>query len=140
MPFKVVEIKAGIERRRLVVELVLEGGIIKSRLAEALNVSRQSIDNWVDTFKKSGFEGIVNSYKGNIRSGRVENCGKLPIGNKARQLEEARWLKREDIQEQQLIINFDSAKSQSEIPVNSERLSIEQSLALQRYLNQIEHP
>lgn len=125
VPFKVVEIKAGIDRRRLVIELVLEGGIIKSRLAKALNVSRQSIDTWIDTFKKSGFEGLVNSYKGNIRTGRVENSGKLPIGNKARQLEEARRLKREEIQEQQLIINFDSAKSQSEIPVNDEKQSAE---------------
>jgi len=131
VPFKVVEIKAGIDIRRLVIELVLEGGIIKSRLAKALNVSRQSIDNWIDTFKKSGFEGLVNSYKGNIRTGRVENCVKLPIGNKARQLEEDRRLTREEIQEQQLIINFDAAKSQSEIPVNSERLSIEQSLEIQ---------
>jgi hypothetical protein len=127
VPFKVVEIKAGIDRRRLVIELVLEGGIIKSRLAKALKISRQSIDTWIDTFKKSGFEGLVNSYKGNIRTGRVENSGKLPIGNKARQLEEARRLKREEIQEQQLIINFDSAKSQSEILVNSQRLSTEQS-------------
>ena len=120
VPFKVVEIKAGIDRRRLVIELVLEGGIIKSRLAKALNVSRQSIDTWIDTFKKSGFEGLVNSYKGNVRTGRVENCDKLPIGNKARQLEQARRLKREEIQEQQLIIDFDSAKSQSEIPVNDD--------------------
>jgi hypothetical protein len=126
VPFKVVEIKAGIDRRRLVIELVLEGGIIKSRLAKALNVSRQSIDTWIDTFKKSGFEGLVNSYKGNIRTGRVENSGKLPIGNKARQLEQARRLKREEIQEQQLIIDFDLAKSQSEIPVNDdERQSAE---------------
>ena len=126
VPFKVVEIKAGIDRRRLVIELVLEGGIIKSRLAKALKISRQSIDTWIDTFKKSGFEGLVNSYKGNIRTGRVENSGKLPIGNKARQLEQARRLKREEIQEQQLIIDFDSAKSQSEIPVNDdERQSAE---------------
>ena len=125
VPFKVVEIKAGIDRRRLVIELVLEGGIIKSRLAKALNVSRQSIDNWIDTFKKSGFEGLVNSYKGSIRTGRVENSSKLLIGNKARQLEQARRLKREEIQEQQLIINFDSAKSQSEIPVNDEKQSAE---------------
>jgi len=34
VPFKVVEIKAGIDRRRLVIELVLVGGIIKSRLAK----------------------------------------------------------------------------------------------------------
>lgn len=131
VPFKVVEIKAGIDRRRLVIELVLEGGIIKNRLAKALKISRQSIDTWIDTFKNSGFEGLVNSYKGNVRTGRVENSAKLPIGNKARQLEEARRLKREEIQEQQLIINFDSAKSQSEIPVNSERLSIKQSTEAQ---------
>jgi hypothetical protein len=116
VPFKNVEIKAGIDKRRLVIELVLEGGVIKSKLAEALKISRQSIDNWINTFKKSGFEGLINSYKGNILNGREDNSCKLPRGNKARQLEEDRKLKRETIQKQQLLINFESAKGPGELP------------------------
>ncbi|UCG54953.1 MAG: helix-turn-helix domain-containing protein, partial [Dehalococcoidia bacterium] len=110
---KKVEIKSGIDKRRLVVELVLEAGVTKSKLAEALNVSRQSVDNWIDTFKKSGFEGLVNSYKGSRQEGRAENGDKLPKGNKARQLEEERRHKREALHERQLTIYCDEEESGS---------------------------
>lgn len=109
--YKKIEIKTGLDRRRLVVELVLEAGVTKSRLARALNVSRQSIDNWVDTFKKAGFEGLVNSYKGSREKGRKENSKSLPTGNKARQLEEERRREREESQKQQLMIEFEVNES-----------------------------
>jgi hypothetical protein len=104
--YKKTEIGAAIDRRRLVVELVLEGGVTKSRLAEALSISRQSIDTWIETFKKAGFEGLVNSYKGSKENGRKDHSGRLPRGNKARQLEQERRHKREQLQKQQLIIDF----------------------------------
>jgi transposase len=114
VPYKKTEIRAAIDRRRLVVELVLEGGVTKSILAEALDVSRQSIDTWIETFKNAGFEGLVNSYKGGRESGRKENSEKLPRGNKARQLEEGRRRKREALEKRQLIINFESKQSGNE--------------------------
>jgi len=114
VPYKKTEIRAAIGRRRLVVELVLEGGVTKSRLAEALNISRQSIDTWIETFKRAGFEGLVNSYKGSRQSGREENSAKLPRGNKARQLEDERRRKREELEKQQLIIDFESSESGAE--------------------------
>lgn len=114
VPYKKTEIRAAIDRRRLVVELVLEGGVTKSRLAEALNISRQSIDTWNETFKKAGFEGLVNSYKGSRASGREENSEKLPRGNKARQLEDERRRKREELEKQQLIIDFELSESGDE--------------------------
>jgi transposase len=114
IPYKKTEIRAAIDRRRLVVELVLEGGVTKSRLAEALDVSRQSIDTWIATFKKSGFEGLVNSYKGGRKKGRKENSEKLPRGNKARQLEEERRLERVALEKQQLVIDFESRESGDE--------------------------
>lgn len=109
--FKNIEIKAAIDKRRLVVELVLEGGVKKYKLAKALDVSRQSIDNWINIFKKAGFEGLVNSYKGGRRSGRKEKMDRLPVGNKARQLEEDRRHRREAIQKQQLLIEFQADNS-----------------------------
>ena len=115
VPFKTVEINAAIEKRILAVELALEGGVIKSKLSEALKISRQSLDTWLNTFKKSGFEGLVNSYRGGIQTGRADNSDKLPVGNKARQLENERKLKREQDQELQLEINFDIGKSQNEL-------------------------
>ena len=104
IPYKHTEIKAAIDKRRIAIELVLEGGVTKALLAEGLKVSRQSIDNWIDIYKKSGFEGLVNSYKGSTESSRKENAPNLPIGNKARQLEEDRRQKREEKQKSQLTI------------------------------------
>lgn len=104
--YKETEIKAGIDRRLLAVDLVLEAGVQKNKLAAGLGASRQSIDNWIDTFKKSGYEGLVNSYKGGKRKGRAENKEKLPQGNKARQLEQERRRQREARQEKQLGITL----------------------------------
>lgn len=100
------EIKKQIDKRHAAVELVLECGVTKCRLAEALNISRQSLDNWIATYKKSGLEGLVNSYKGSIKNGRTENANRLPVGNKARQLEEERKRKRELQQAKQLEFDF----------------------------------
>lgn len=110
VPYRHVEINAGIDRRRLAVELIMEGQIMKSKLANALGASRQSIDNWEKTFLKSGFEGLVNSYKGGVRKGRADKAENLPTGNKSKQLEEERRQKREHLQEQQLLINFDASE------------------------------
>lgn len=104
--YKQTEIKSSIDRRRIAVELVLEGGVIKSLLSEALKVSRQSIDNWIDTYKKSGFEGLVNSYRGSTEKSRNENADSLPQGNKARQLEQDRRQKREEKQKSSLLIEL----------------------------------
>ena len=110
VPYRHVEINTGIDKRRLAVELILEGQIDKSKLAMALRVSRQSLNNWENTFFKSGFEGLVNSYKGGTRKGRADKADKLPTGNKARQLEQERRQKRENLQEQQLQISFESSE------------------------------
>ena len=124
VPSRHVEINTGIDKRRLAVELILEGQIDKSKLARALQVSRQSLNNWENTFLKSGFEGLVNSYKGGTRKGRADKADKLPTGNKARQLEQERRQKREALQEQQLRISFESSEKtteeEQEAPVEAE--------------------
>lgn len=112
--YKTAEINAAIDRRRLVVELVVECGVTKLRLAQALNLSRQTIDNWVASFKKAGFEGLVHSYKGGVRAGRLERADTLPRGNKARQLEEERRQEREKTQAQQLLIGFPASEDGGE--------------------------
>lgn len=105
--YKQTEINVAIDRRRIAVELVLEGGVTKSLLADALKVSRQSIDNWINIYKTAGFEGLVNSYKGSKEKGRKENADNLPRGNKARQLEQERRQKREEKQKNGLLLGLD---------------------------------
>jgi hypothetical protein len=102
VPLKHSQILSQIDKRRLAIELALECSVTKLKLAHALRISRQSLDNWIDTFKRSGFEGLVNSYKGGKRSGRAQNADRLPTGNKARILEEERRQKREAKEKRQL--------------------------------------
>ncbi len=100
------EKKPTIGMRIAVVELAQESNIIKSKLAKAFEISRQSIDNWINIYKKSGHEGLVNSYKGGLANGRKENADNLPVGNKARILEEERRKKREEEQKGQVDVNL----------------------------------
>jgi len=123
VPLKKTEIKTQIDKRRLAVELVLECGAIKLRLADALQISRQSLDNWIDTYKRSGFEGLVNSYKGGKRSGRAQHAENLPTGNKARILEEGRRKKRERLKEQQLLLDFENRAEQAE---NTDKIELQE--------------
>ena len=45
---------------------VVESGATKSLLAEALNISRQTIDNYIESKKKFGMEGLTGGYNPNI--------------------------------------------------------------------------
>jgi hypothetical protein len=113
VPAKITEVKTAIDRRRFVVELVTEWGVTKSRLAHALEVSRQSIDNWLDIYEKSSFEGLVHSYQGGLRKGREEHADALPRGNKARQLEQQRRREREEAEkrpQRQMGMEFDGSE------------------------------
>ena len=122
VPYKTTQITAGIDRRRLAVELVLECGVSKSWLAEALHVSRQSIDNWLGTFRNAGFEGLLNSTK--HRSSHPDQPGR-PTGNKARQLEAERKQTREEAQRRQLGIECDLAEAEkTECGDESERAEV----------------
>lgn len=92
--YKAVELKTQITKRLLVVELVNKHRVRKSLLAKALEISRQSIDNWLASYQKWGYEGLINSTKPQKNSGRP----KRPSGNKARQLEEERRKEQEAIE------------------------------------------
>jgi hypothetical protein len=72
-----------IEKRLFVVDLIDKKGVMKSKIATALTISRQSIDNWLIINKKYGSEGLVNNTKNSWKKNP-----KRFRGNKARQLEE----------------------------------------------------
>jgi hypothetical protein len=48
--------------KRLFIVEAVELGAIKSRLASSLNISRQSIDNYIEIKKHFGLEGLIHSY------------------------------------------------------------------------------
>lgn len=85
--------------KRLFVVDVVELGANKTKLANALGISRQTIHNYQETQKNFGREGLIHSYQpGNSKSRarqRQINKEKLPKGNKARLLEDIRKNERE---------------------------------------------
>lgn len=95
---KSIDLSDKTARRLFIVEAV-ELGANKSRLAKALQISRQTIDNYLDTKKHFGLEGLINNYaptrSKSLRRHREENQGKRHTGNKARQLEDIRKQERE---------------------------------------------
>ena len=84
---KVIDISDKTAKRLLVVELV-EEGVIQSRLAKGLGISRQSIHNYLETQKHFGREGLVHGYSSKKGSGltaqRRRHSGKRDQGNKAK--------------------------------------------------------
>ena len=92
-----------IEKRLFVVDLVDRQGATKSKLAKVLNISRQSIDNWIEISHKYGSTGLINNTK--------ESWKKNPkrfTGNKARDLEARRKEEQQALASRELTINFDA--------------------------------
>ena len=71
-------------KRILIVDLV-EYGVNQTKLAKALDISRQTIHNYVERKKIYGLEGLINSYhvapNTNLQQQRKDNKSKLPTGN-----------------------------------------------------------
>ncbi|MCD6355232.1 MAG: helix-turn-helix domain-containing protein [Prolixibacteraceae bacterium] len=91
-----------IEKRLFVVDMVERQGVMKTRIAASLGISRQSVDNWIGIYRKHGSTGLINNTK--------ESWKKNPkrfTGNKARDLEQERREERQKLEGQTLSINFD---------------------------------
>jgi len=89
-----------IAKRLFIVEAV-EFGAMKSRLASVMEISRQTIDNYLGTKKHFGLEGLVHGYSPSVSKSlhkqRELKVGQGGIpGNKARQLEEIRKKEKEE--------------------------------------------
>lgn len=97
---KTVDLSDRVAKRLLVVEAV-ELGAIRSRLATALNISRQTIHNYTETKKHFGIEGLIHNYSPatskSRRKQRESHASRRGTGNKARQLEEMRKEKKETL-------------------------------------------
>lgn len=90
---KTVDLSDRVAKRLLVVEAV-EMGATKTRLAAALQISRQSIHNYTETKKHFGLEGLIHNYSPSVsksrRRQRQDHASSRGTGNKARQLEKMR--------------------------------------------------
>lgn len=111
-------IKTNFDKRLAVVQLVNNYDAIKSRIADVFGISRQSINNWLDNFEKSGPLGLINNTKDSWKT----NPHRF-TGNKNRQLEQDRLVEKELKDEQKMkqepTINFEETPTAA-VPIKSE--------------------
>ena len=97
---KTVDLSDQAAKRLLVVKAV-EMGATKTRLASALQISRQSIHNYTETKKHFGLEGLIHNYSASKsksrRQQRQDHVRRRGIGNKARLLEQMRKEQRQPL-------------------------------------------
>ncbi len=103
-------LKPAIEKRLCVIDLVERQDVTKSKLADALEISRQSIDNWLGTYRRYGSEGLVNNTKGSWKKNP-----KRFTGYKARDLEQERREEKQELEKQAPTIQFDSPPEVEEL-------------------------
>jgi transposase-like protein len=100
---KTVNLADKVAKKLFVIEAV-ELGATKTRLADALSISRQSIHNYLEIKKHFGLEGLIRNYtpsKGEtLRGNREAQADKGLKRNKARQLEQMRKEERERLNTQ----------------------------------------
>lgn len=94
---KRVDLSDIVAKRIFIVELV-EHGAYKSKLAEILSISRQSIDNYIERKELFGTEGLVNSFRTSqstsLAEQRKEHQRNLPKGNISQKVSEIRKTER----------------------------------------------
>lgn len=103
-------LKPAIEKRLFVIDLVERQGVTKSKLADALQISRQSIDNWLGTYRRYGSQGLINNTKDSWKKNP-----KRFTGNKARDLKQERHKEKQELEKQALTIQFDSPPEVEEL-------------------------
>ncbi|MCI5209423.1 MAG: helix-turn-helix domain-containing protein, partial [Candidatus Electrothrix sp. ATG2] len=88
---KRVDLSDKTAKRIFIVDLV-ERGVNQTKLADKLQISRQSINNYVKRKRLFGLEGLMNSYNvapgTSLKEQRKENQHKLPTGNINQQVAE----------------------------------------------------
>jgi len=86
IPDKQVEFKTSLDKRIFAVDLVLKHEVIKSRVADALDVTRKTIDVWLETYQRGGNAALVNSTKKGSGRKKQEDIVR-PLGNKFNEYE-----------------------------------------------------
>lgn len=114
---KEVDLANRVEKRLLVVEAV-DLGAKKSCLARALQMSRQTIHNHLETRKHFGLEGLIHSYtpreSKSLRKQREMHSEERAGGNKAKLLAEMRKANRREAP-RQMRLNFSFGDSAQQV-------------------------
>lgn len=133
VPDKEVEFKTTLDKRIFAVDLVLKHQVIKSRVADALNITRKTIDVWLETYKRGGSAALVNSGKKGAGRKKEKDIAR-PRGNKFNEYAEYKKEEREkedEIDKLQVNINFPVVKDEK--PPQSDLFSKEHDWSENRY-------
>jgi hypothetical protein len=136
IPIKEISLSDKVDKRLLVVEAV-EQGAKKSVLASTLNISRQTIHNYVESKKHFGIEGLIKNYSyqksKSKRKHREENADKGLCGNKAKQLTEIRKKAKEEQCQGTFRFSFEDGQKSLPIDINDQPFSKEHGWKNTRY-------
>ena len=106
---KQVDLSDKVAKRLFVVE-VIELGANQSKLALALNISRQTIHNYLEIKKYFGLEGLIHGYTPRASTSRSKqreiNSDNLAGGNKAKQVAQIRQQACEQREQRQSNLTF----------------------------------
>ena len=106
---KKVDLSDKVAQRLFVVETV-ELGANQSKLALALNISRQTIHNYLEIKKYYGLEGLIQGYTPRANKSRIKqreiNSNNLAGGNKAQQVAEIRQKAGEERKQRRSTLRF----------------------------------
>ncbi|KPA15635.1 transposase [Candidatus Magnetomorum sp. HK-1] len=121
---KKVDLSDKPSKKLLIIEAV-ELGATKYKLAEALNVSRQTIHNYIECKKRFGTEGLLGGYNPdmgkNLEEHRKRTQKNRIQGNKAEILAEERKAERIENESKQLKLDFEFGSKEipeEEMPFN----------------------
>lgn len=90
---KEVNIYEQFDKRLFVIDLIERHGVTKSKLAGVLEISRTTVDVWIDLFKDGGQKALINSTKKNVgRKKGIDGPKEIvrPEGNKHLMVEKVR--------------------------------------------------
>ncbi len=114
VPDKEVDFKSSLDKRIFTVDLVLKHGVIKSRVADVLNVTRKTVDVWLETYQQGGSAALVNSTKKGVGRKKERDIAR-PGGNKFNEYAEYKKQEQEreyEIDKLQVNINFPGVKDE----------------------------
>jgi hypothetical protein len=110
--------------KRLFIVEIIELGAIQNRVAKVLNMSRQTIHNYLACKEHFGLEGLIHGYtpdaSRSLRTQRERHSEKRPQGNKAEQVAEIRRKIKEEKEKKQLHFNFTLPENEIEQKVEEQ--------------------
>lgn len=115
---KEVNIYDQFDKRLFVIDLIERHGVTKSKLADVLEISRTSVDVWLELYRSEGQKALINSTKKGVGKKKAKDKEIVrPEGDKSSKVERLKeerkneeTEKRQQVEKCQLTINLNNEK------------------------------